>query len=332
MASKSNHVLDIRVWDVEHGSAAYVDAGNKDVVIDCGKTTGDNEFSPLRWINDSRFGVNNIDYLVISHPHHDHIEDLDVMKELELAPSILQRPKSAAELVKEGLEDARENDDEAYVVDAEYYLNRLDEYDGDVELPPSDPTWALDEQELGQARADGGVPSKGVTFHNYGTSDNTLGSTRFRKLNNLSRTTVVNSYGFQFVTMGDLMSQGIDKIKDNPSAWSAIKNSEVLVAPHHGRDSSYDEELVEHINPDLVVFSDEGDPKNPATEEYRSHASGVPVTHEDTGSTETRYVVTTRKDGRIRIQASNPDDWEVSVYGRDYSTEQASTKRYEKLT
>lgn len=93
-----------------------------------------------------------------------------------------------------------------------------------------------------------------------------------------------------------------------------------------------DEELVDHANPDLVMFSDEGDPKNPATEEYRSHTSGVPVTHEDIGNTETRYVVTTRNDGRIRIQGSNPDAWEASVYGRDYSSEQAASKRYEKLS
>lgn len=306
-------------------------AGNKDVVIDCGANTGKDDWSPLRWINDSRFGVNHIDYLIISHPHHDHIEDLDVMKELELAPTVLQRPKPATELVEEGLEEARENDDERYIEDAEYYL-KLNEYDGDVETSPSDPLWAMDELELGRTRGDGGVPTKGVTFHNYGTSDNSLGSTGFRKLNNLSKITVVNSFGFQYVTMGDIMSQGIAELKDNPSAMSAIKDSEILVAPHHGRDSSYDEDLIDHINPDLVVFSDEGDPQNPATEEYRGHASGVDVTHEDSGNTETRYVVTTRNDGRIRIEASNPDDWEVTVSGRDYSSRMASTKRYDTLT
>ncbi|WP_311174139.1 MBL fold metallo-hydrolase [Halobellus ordinarius] len=332
MAKKSHHVLDIRVWDVEHGSAAYLSAGNKDVVIDCGKNTGDPEFSPLRWINGSRFGINSIDYLIISHPHEDHIEDLDVMKELELAPSIFLRPKSATDLVEAGLEEARENDDDAYIEDAEYYLNKLDEYDGDVETSPSDPTWALDDPELGRARADGGVPTDGVTFHSYGTSDATLGSDRFEKLNNLSRVTVVNSYGFQYVTVGDLLDQGTTKLKNNASAWSAIEDSEVLVAPHHGRESSYDEELIDHINPDLVVFSDKADEGNSATDAYREHASGVSVTHEDTGNTETRYVVTTRNDGRIRIEASDPDDWEVSVYGRDYTTEQAASKRYTNLT
>ncbi|MFC3958659.1 ComEC/Rec2 family competence protein [Halovivax cerinus] len=328
MGSKSNHTLDIRFWDVEHGSAAYMRARTKDVVIDCG---ANDDWSPLRWINDSRFGVNNIDYLIISHPHHDHIEDLDVMKELGLAPSMLQRPKSATELVGEGLEMAQENGDTEYIEDAEYYLNRLDEYDGDPDTYPSDPSWALDEQNLSKVRADGGIPDRGVTFHTFGTSDSDLGSTRFKKLNNLSRVTVVNSFGFQYVTMGDLMPKGIEELKDNDSAMSAIADSEVLVAPHHGRDSSYDDELVEHINPDLVLVSDEGDPKNPATTDYYSHATGVPVEHEDTGNMETRYVLTTRNDGRIRIQASNPDTWVVSVFGRDYASQKADTKRYDRL-
>jgi len=332
MAKKSNHVLDIRIWDVKHGSAVYMSAGNKDVVIDCGANAGENEWSPLRWINGSRFGISNIDYLVISHPHHDHIEDLDVMKELDLAPDILMRPKSATELVEEGLEKAQEQGDEDYIEDAEYYLKGLDEYDGDVETPPSDPTWALDEHELGRLRPDGGITDRGVTFHNFGTSDASLGSNRFKKLNNLSKTTVVNSYGFQYVTMGDLMPQGINKLKDNSAAMAAIKDSEVLVAPHHGRDSSYDEELIEHINPDLVMFSDEGDPQNPATDEYRKHATGVEVTHKDTNNTKKRSVVTTRNDGRIRIEASNPDDWEVTVSGTAYSSQKASTKRYERLS
>lgn len=328
MPRKTNHVLDIRIWDVEHGSAAYLDAGKRNVVIDCGANT---DWSPLRWIQDDKMGVKNIDYLIISHPHQDHIEDLDVMEELDLAPKIFRRPKSATEIVEGVLEDAKEKGHDDYVEDAEYYLYTLDEYDGELDVSPASPEWALDRSALGRFRTDGGIPDDGVTFHNYGSTDPTLGSEPFHKLNNLSVTTVVNSFGFQFVTMGDLMPKGIAELKENPAAMAAIENSEVLVAPHHGRDSSYDEELVEHINPDIVVCSDEGDPQNPATKEYRSHASGVEVEHENTGNVVTRYVLTTRKDGRIRIQASNPDSWTVSVYGRDYSTNMASTKRYNNL-
>lgn len=307
-------------------------AGSKDVVIDCGKNTGDNEFSPLRWINDSRFGVKNLDYLIISHPHHDHIEDLDVMNELNLKPSILQRPKSATELVEENLEEAREKGKEDYIEVAEYYLETLDPYDGTPDVVPSEPEWAMDEQESGTMRTDGGVSERGVTFHNYGTGDPTLGNDNFEKLNNLSKVTVVNSYGFQYVTMGDLMPKGIDKIKGNQSAMDAIEDSEILVAPHHGRDSSFDKEFVEHINPDLVVFSDKSGPENTATKEYGDIANGKVVEREDNGNKKTRYVVTTRDNGRIRIKASNPDSWEVSISGRDYTSQKAKSKRYQKMT
>lgn len=331
MARRSNHALDIRIWDVEHGSAVYMNAGSKNVVIDCGKNTGDNEWSPLRWINDSRFGVDKIDYLIISHPHHDHIEDLDVMDELGLEPKILMRPKSATELVEENLEEARDLGREDYVEDAEYYLETLDTYDGDVDTSPSNPEWVGVEQNLGVHRADGGIPDRGVTFHNYDTGDPTLGNDNYEKLNNLSRVTVVNSYGFQYVTMGDLMPKGIEEIKDDQSAMAAIEDSEVLVAPHHGRESCFDKELVEHINPDLVVFSDMSGTEHSATQKYREIANGMVVEHEDTGNKRTRSVVTTRSDGRIRIQASRPDSWEVTVYGRDYSSQKANSKRYQKI-
>ena len=331
MARRSNHVLDIRIWDVEHGSAVYMDAGSKNVVIDCGKNTGENEWSPLRWISDSRFGVNQLDYLIISHPHHDHIEDLDVMDEVGLKPKILQRPKSATELVKENLEEAREQGREDYVEDAEYYLETLDAYDGTPDILPSEPKWAVEKQDLGAQRADGGIPERGVTFHNYGTGDPTLGSNNYEKLNNLSQVTVVNSYGFQYVTMGDLMPKGIEEIKEDQSAMVAIKDSEVLVAPHHGRESCFDEELVEHVNPELVVFSDMSGTDNSATQDYREIANGKMVKYEDTGYEQMRSVVTTRNDGRIRIQASSPDSWEVTVYGRDYSSQKANSTRYQKM-
>lgn len=331
MARKSNHVLDIRIWDVEHGSAAYMSAGSKDVVIDCGKNTGDEEFSPLRWINGSLFGVNNIDYLIISHPHHDHIEDLDVMDELNLEPSILQRPKSATELVEENLEEAHEMGKEDYVEVAEYYLETLDPYDGTPDVLPSEPEWAMEEQESTALRTDGGITDSGVTFHNYGTTDPTLGNDNFEKLNNLSKVTVVNSYGFQYVTMGDIMSKGTEELKNDQSALDAIEDSEVLVAPHHGRESSFDEELVEHINPDLVVFSDKSATENTATQQYGDIANGKVVEREDNGNKATRYVLTTRDSGRIRIQASNPDSWEVSISGRAYTSQKAESKRYQKM-
>lgn len=320
----SSHALDARIWDVEHGSAAFIRAGSKNVVLDCGTNS---DFSPIRWISGPKYGINTLHYLIISHPHQDHIEDLDNVDEYDLKPNIVNRPKKATPLVEEQLKEAREEGDDEYVEDAEYYLNVLDEYSGDPDPPPSDPAWVNESDDSNWAlRSDGG--DRGVTFHNYSTRDNTLGSDNFEKLNNLSKVTLINSFGFKFVSTGDLLPEGIDEIMENSAAMSDIEDAHVLIAPHHGRDSSYVDEFVDHINPDLVVFSDKGGVENTATEEYRSHAAGYPVLDEESGETDTRYVLTTRNDGRIRIQASNEQTWEVSISGQEYAEAKAQTRRY----
>ena len=327
MPRMGNYGLDVRFWDVSHGSAAYMRAGDKDVVLDCGANS-DPEFSPLKWLNTSYYGMNSIDYLIISHPHEDHIEDLDMMEELGLKPSILQRPKQATELVEENLEEAREKGKEDYVEDAEYYLNVLDEYDGDVDILPSNPSWASDEERTSNYRADGGIPDQGVTIHNF-SAGGLIGSDNYEKLNNLSRVTLVNCHGFTMVSMGDLLQGGIDEIKEDDEAMSAIADVEVLVAPHHGRDSSFDRDLVSHINPDLVVFSDKT-AKHTVSGKYGSEANGAPVYNEETEEWEQRKVVSTNANGRIRLQANSESDWRARISGRDYASNKASTKRYQK--
>lgn len=327
MPRTSNYALDVRIWDVAHGSAAYMRAGNKDVILDCGASS---EFSPLKWMSSSYYGLTEPDYLIISHPHKDHIADLDMFKELDLNNSdlIFQRPKKATELVEENLEVARERDDEEFIEDAEYYLNVLDEFSTDPDIYPSDPTWAGYGEAPSNIRADGGVTDRGVTIHNYSTGE-IIGNDNYEKLNNLSRVTVVNSFGFTMVSMGDLLPSGIEEIKEDSGAMSAIEDAEVLIAPHHGRDSSYDSELVSHVNPDLVVFSDKS-AENTVSGKYGNLTNGKLVLDEQEDEMRFRKVVSTNNDGRIRIQANDDNDWDVKIYGRNYANSKASTKRYQK--
>ena len=327
MPRTSDYALDVRIWDVAHGSAAYLRAGTKDVVLDCGASP---EFSPLKWLNTSYYGMNSIDYLIISHPHEDHIEDLDMMKSLDLKPSdlIIQRPKQATELVEENLEKAKKEGNEEFVEDAEYYLNVLDEIDGTPDIYPSDPDWAMDGIDTGQYLADGGIPHAGVTIHNFSVGE-LLGNDNYEKLNNLSRVTVTNCFGFIMISAGDLLEDGIEEIKDDEDAMSAIEDADILIAPHHGRDSSFNREFVRHINPDLVVFSDKN-ADHTVSGKYSSETNGAFVYNQQTDETEWRKVVSTNSDGRIRIQANNESDWDVGIYGRDYASSMASTKRYRK--
>lgn len=317
----SNYVLDIRIWDVNHGSAMFLRAGNRNVVIDAGANTN---FSPAWWIS-NRFGRNKIDYMVISHPHEDHIEDLDAFKEEGLLPKIIQRPKAARDIVEEKIE---EEDDEDYLEDAEIYLE-LDDYSGEPDPSPSNPSWVGVHRATG-VRADGGQ-RRGVTFENYSAPETHWESGNYKRLNNMSRLTVANCFGFKLVTAGDMLEKGIEGLMEDEDAMSACKNAEVLVAPHHGRDSSYVHEFVSHVNPNLVIFSEEPEGEDGYTvpSKYGQVANGEAVMNELTDEEEERFVLTTRSDGRIRIQANNNTDW-VASHRPNYTTTMANSRKYKR--
>ena len=77
--------LFIRIWDVQHGSAAYVRTPEgRHMAIDLGvgdftgndahRSGGDESFSPLKFLRES--GVQQLDRVVITHPHTDHVDDI----------------------------------------------------------------------------------------------------------------------------------------------------------------------------------------------------------------------------------------------------------------
>lgn len=304
---KPNTALDVRIWDVDHGSAAFLRAGNKNVLLDCG---AQENFSPAEYIS-NQYGINTIHYMIISHPHNDHIEDLDMVDECDLKPNIFSRNKAdeVREIIEEKVEDERDGGDQEYVEDAEYYLT-LDDYSGTPDPSPRQPEWASATRSGDGFRSDGGT-NRGVTFHNYFPSDPQTGDDEYEKLNNSSSVTIVNCFGFKYVSVGDKIGDGIDEfMADQSQGMSDVEDANVLVAPHHGRKSSLNRDFVDHVNPDLVAISDmsEEDAES-AAGKYGEMANGAPVRDEDSDRVETRHCLTTRNDGRIRITANNSTSW-----------------------
>ena len=86
-------MLYIRLWDVQHGSAAYIKTPNgKNVVQDLGVgaiKTGLTTFSPLLFLKNS-MKVDQLDEVIITHPHADHIKDIRNFDALR--PKALYRP------------------------------------------------------------------------------------------------------------------------------------------------------------------------------------------------------------------------------------------------
>src|SRR5689334_20175458 len=84
--------LEFVFWDVQHGHACYVRTPNdRHMAIDLGTGAYGNSkaFSPLLHLK-NRYGVSQLDYVIITHPHRDHIDD--IFNFAALSPTTLRRP------------------------------------------------------------------------------------------------------------------------------------------------------------------------------------------------------------------------------------------------
>jgi beta-lactamase superfamily II metal-dependent hydrolase len=87
-------MLKVVVWDVQHGHATYIRTPNgKHIVIDLGIGSYERssaDFSPLLHLK-KEWRVNQLDSVIITHPHRDHIDDIFNFD--KLTPKTLSRPK-----------------------------------------------------------------------------------------------------------------------------------------------------------------------------------------------------------------------------------------------
>lgn len=293
--------LDIRVWDVGLGTAIWADAASRDVMIDMGAT----DFYPFKHL-DSYGQVNEVDLMIVTHPHQDHIRDVVHYDEVGFNISHLLRNSDHDEILEERVQ---EEDDESYLEIAKSYQNFVSRYQGEGSIDPTSEEFA-----------------RGATFTCYflNASEAPDGE-RYKRMNNMSVITVVERYGFKFVSTGDVMDDGLETIVENhPDIMDAVEDAHVLMAPHHGRNSGYLYEFVDHVNPTVAFISDKTDNGNNATA-YSNLPEGQKAKNEITGefTDEERKSLTTRNDGRLRVRANTATDWEIS-FRRQYAEERAS--------
>ena len=267
--------LKLVVWDVKHGSAAYVQTPNKKhIAVDLGARTANSEgFSPLEHLK--RNGVPQLDLVVITHPHLDHIED--ILNFDKLSPRLLVRPRHLTEKEiwagnkKASLETRR-------IIRKYIEINRR--YTSPVN-PQDDPT----------ASANNG----GVSFRFFRPS----GSSRVN-LNNHSVVTTVEYNGIKILLPGDNESESWSELLECPDFKDAISGTHVLFAPHHGRKSGFHSELFKYFNPLITIISDGRFLETSATNRYAKITQGWNV-KKRSGGWATRKCVTTRNDGVIRV-------------------------------
>ena len=262
-------MVEMNIYDVQMGLAVHVKAPNgKYIVIDLGAGEEDNYSTLKKRIFDK------VGCMVITHPHLDHISDIKNLKYADPGTLYCVRSISADVIM------ARATPETKHIF--QQYVNVCGEYVPPVSVGhPDDPE----------------VPS------NYGGlkmaffCDDTCDISNF---NNFSIITVFEFEGIKVVVCGDNEVESLEKLMRQSEFREAISKAYVLVAPHHGRKSSYYKDFMACVNPYLTIISDGKYWDSSAVKEYSDASRGWTV-YDGCGNKKERYCLTTRQDGNIKI-------------------------------
>lgn len=290
-------------WDVQHGNAVYIRTpNNRHIVIDLGVGSyGKNNltFSPLLHLK-NEWKVNKLDCVIITHPHLDHIDDILNLYKLylyKLSLKTLLRPESIPEeVIMHLMKNAQPKDKQKF----EKYL----EFEKYIEIGIINtychPVEWMD--DIRNPNNNGGVEFKTFSSANCSTSN----------VNNHSIITVLSFAGRKIVFTGDNESCSFKELMEKPDFNSAIKNADILLAPHHGRESGFYKDFVDCVNPRLTVISDGRFRDTSATDRYSSKSKGMRVKRRN-GDMEERKCVTTRNDGVITVEIDTKGELSVKI-------------------
>lgn len=272
--------LEMIVWDVQHGNAIYVKTpNNKHLVFDLGigDYSGHNQFfSPLAmlWNN---FFIRHLDFVMITHPHLDHIDD--IMNLTSFNPSVFARPSYLTR--QDVMQNIREQDRPKF----EKYFQFSEGYTTDITGTYRDTSNA---NNYG-----------GVSFQFFSTP--TLPK---NNLNNHSIITVLQYLGGKIIIPGDNECASLNLLMEQEIFKNAIKDCDILIAPHHGRESACHAEFLKHANPSVSIISDGSVCDTSANSRYSAGSRGWTVYKRGTSIGSNRRLLTTNSDGEVYVTIS----------------------------
>ena len=275
--------VEMVFWDVQHGHASYIKSpNNRHIVIDLG--TGDYSgkdltFSPLKHLK-YKYGVNQLDYVIVTHPHLDHIDD--ILNFDLLSPKVFCRPTQLTN--EEVMKGVQEKDRAKF----KKYCEINDIYNSGIAGGPNDPDIPENYGNM-----------KFFRFHTKGCPHDNF--------NNHSVITVIEFASIKIVIPGDNEKCSYEELLKNVSFTTAIKDAYILLAPHHGRDTGFNIDFVNIVNPKLTVVSDGRFCDTSANGRYSQKSSGWTV-HKNDGTSSTRKCLTTNSDGEVYIKFGFGDD------------------------
>lgn len=221
--------MKVVIFNVGPALSAYIEFGDKKVVYDLGKS---DDFSPVRDFLIPLFKKRegdkdyyDIDQLFLSHPHRDHISDLEAMNakfhySLYTTPNDLSDDEEKYKNVNWSLVDDPDSDEVKRVKDA--YKGRC------LPLRSSDPSRM----------------TIGYIYPGWVENDDALKNESYT--NNISIVLYIHS-GYRLFFAADIQKEGMIKLlNSNQLLKKKISQGvDFLVCPHHGLRSSFSKELFE---------------------------------------------------------------------------------------
>ena len=280
----NDHELMFTLWDVGHGVSIWIRTPNgSNHWIDLGRTP---EFSPSEHVGRA-YRVSGIDYLVISHPDKDHLEDLPRFRATFGDPEVLTRNGSLPAIDMFGQRSLQYQQD---------YADLHNRFNATVPFHecPTNP------------ERNGGV-RYAVHSLDHGTRVNGASI----EGNDTSVVVMLLYEGVLFVCPGDIEPPGWQELwRRYESSFRALLEDadyRFLVAPHHGRRSGYCRAMMDAVRPHATFISDVwgASETHPA---FRRDPLGVRFR-----SGETVKYYTTKRGGRVQVVVS-PAEFSVNQY------------------
>jgi competence protein ComEC len=266
----------VYLWNVAHGLAASIFTSNRRwIVYDAGR---DDDWSPIDYQRRA-WSLGRIDLFVLSHAHTDHLRDIDAL--VAAQPRMVLRPSAAMTTM---LREAKTAVAKSVVEEYEDEID--DKYTVDSDENPFALGWA------GTTSLRQFVPPR---------DDNP---------NNQSRVVFVDCGGVRLALTGDLERRGWEVLLNKPGFVEVLAETDVLVVPHHGRESGVCEEALEVLSPAICLISD-GPVQATSSDRYALLAGGATVTNAISGEARTRYALTTRSDGNLLCRMYETGEFEV---------------------
>lgn len=266
------------VFDVDRGSCAFLRTpANYGIMIDCGRSTA---FSPVHYLlanelnTTIRFLGCALTWLIVSHPHDDHIEDIDSILAL-CRPAIITGQQYAWPLVKVG---GRRSD----------YAN-LDKY----------ADWF---DQRGPATF---LPQFGLDVYRFGlTPAEAIRLDPAKFVNNSSIAVVVTipagAAPHKILFGGDIEAAGWDLLLRRAEVRDAVAGVTVYVASHHGHSSGFSQPLFDAMGVPAVnlVSTRAGDESVEGRYSDSAHATGL----YRPADSNPRRMFSTRVDGSLFLE------------------------------